>query len=239
MRLVELYTSESCSSCPPADAWVSALQSHTDLWKSFVPVVFHVDYWNDLGWKDAFSSETMTRRQRELSNRWSQPAVYTPSFIIDGAEWKSWRSESAIATKFEAAQATRLTVENQSIEVSIFKRANGSIQVNLSGLLSNRHYVLRVAQLGFSISTDVKSGENSGKLLKHDFVVLNWLSEQISTQGSPGTSVGASPGAHKIDVIERTFQFATPARTTKRMAVAAWVESENNPTPLQAAGGHL
>src|SRR5271154_7473575 len=63
VQLLELYSSESCSGCPPADAWVSELKEKSDLWKHVVPVVFHVDYWNYLGWKDGLSSDTMTKRQ--------------------------------------------------------------------------------------------------------------------------------------------------------------------------------
>ena len=75
IRLVELYSSESCSSCPPADRWMSTLKGHPGLWKSFVPVVFHVDYWNDLGWKDGLSASSMTKRQRDVAATWAYDAA--------------------------------------------------------------------------------------------------------------------------------------------------------------------
>src|SRR6266581_5068954 len=62
--LVELFTSEGCSSCPPADAWISQLKESPDLWKKIVPVAFHVDYWNNLGWRDRFAKPEFTARQR-------------------------------------------------------------------------------------------------------------------------------------------------------------------------------
>ena len=68
-QMLELYSSESCSSCPPADIRVSTLKAHPMLWKSVFPLVFHVDYWNDLGWKDELSSGTMTQRQIDLSHQ--------------------------------------------------------------------------------------------------------------------------------------------------------------------------
>src|ERR1043166_1377606 len=62
--LIELYTSEGCSSCPPAEAWLSKLKTEAGLWKDFVPVAFHVDYWDHLGWRDRFASAVFTERQR-------------------------------------------------------------------------------------------------------------------------------------------------------------------------------
>src|SRR5947207_2933082 len=68
--LVELFTSEGCSSCPPADAWMSRLKRNPDLWKAIVPAVFHVDYWDRLGWPDRFARPEFTRRQRLYASSW-------------------------------------------------------------------------------------------------------------------------------------------------------------------------
>src|SRR5579859_334549 len=78
--LLELYTSEGCSSCPPAEAWISNLKSRSGLWTDFVPVAFHVDYWNGLGWRDKLSSEEFSQRQRDYAQAWSAQDVYTPEF---------------------------------------------------------------------------------------------------------------------------------------------------------------
>jgi hypothetical protein len=80
VSLLELYASEGCISCPPADAWVSKLKSHSGLWKSIVPVVFHVDYWNYIGWKDRFSSAEHSSRQRSYARSKNLKTVYTPGF---------------------------------------------------------------------------------------------------------------------------------------------------------------
>ena len=89
--LVELYTSEGCSSCPRADAWMSGLRTHQDLWKGFVPVVFHVDYWDRLGWKDRFARRTFSQRQYDYAQIWSNESVYTPGVVLGGMEWQGWR----------------------------------------------------------------------------------------------------------------------------------------------------
>ena len=75
--LVELYTSEGCSSCPPAEAWMSRLQGDPGLWKKFVPIAFHVDYWDRLGWRDRFSSRNWTERQSRYAALWQSESVYT------------------------------------------------------------------------------------------------------------------------------------------------------------------
>jgi len=88
--LLELYTSEGCSSCPPAEAWLSRLRDDARLWKEIVPVAFHVDYWDNLGWKDRFASAAFTARQRDYAARWNSGSVYTPGFVLDGQEWRGW-----------------------------------------------------------------------------------------------------------------------------------------------------
>jgi hypothetical protein len=210
--LVELYTSESCSSCPPADAWISKLQERTGLWKSFVPIAFHVDYWNKIGWKDGFSSDKMTKRQVDLTNLWSEPSVYTPGVIVDGKEWREWRNSGR---SFPSAPST-------AIELLVIKNSDGSLRIKGSGLAANKRYVVRVALLGMDLSTNVTSGENSGHLLKHNFLVLDWDGKPLSSK---------SP--------ELSFSFKTAKQKTSRQAIAAWIEEEGSPVPLQSTGGYL
>ncbi|MBA3608983.1 MAG: DUF1223 domain-containing protein [Chthoniobacterales bacterium] len=88
-HLLELFTSEGCSSCPPAEAWLSKLKDDPGLWRDFVPLAFHVDYWDRLGWRDPFASKIWTARQYEYSARWKSSNVYTPGFVLDGREWRN------------------------------------------------------------------------------------------------------------------------------------------------------
>src|SRR5271170_5592196 len=88
--LVELYSSEGCSSCPPAEAWMSKLKASPNLWNDLFPVVFHVDYWDGLGWPDRFARPAYTQRQRNYAARLGQDSVYTPEFITNGREWRGW-----------------------------------------------------------------------------------------------------------------------------------------------------
>ena len=98
--LIELYTSEGCSSCPPAESWMSRLKDSPGLWKQFVPIAFHVDYWDRLGWRDRFSSTRWTERQRRYASLWESESVYTPAVVVNGREQRglpgasfSWPNE--------------------------------------------------------------------------------------------------------------------------------------------------
>src|SRR2546427_12578483 len=86
-HLIELFTSEGCSSCPSAEAWLSKLKAEPRLWKDFVPIAFHVDYWDRLGWRDPFAAKEWTARQYQYSAVWKSDSVYTPGFWLDGREW--------------------------------------------------------------------------------------------------------------------------------------------------------
>lgn len=212
VQLIELFSSESCSSCPPADAWISTFQEHPDLWKSFVPIVFHVSYWNHLGWKDGFSSEEMTQRQEAISRTWAQPSVYTPGMIVDGHEWKGWRSNPS---SFPSSS-------NQRIELSISKNDDGSFRVKAKGLSSAKKYSVHIAKLAMGLSSSIRGGENSGQTLKHNFIVLDWTGNSISQ---------SAPEAH--------FFLKNKETTASRFAIAAWIEEAGSPIPLQSVGGYL
>lgn len=151
-QLVELYTSEGCSSCPPADLWISNLKKHPQLWESFVPVTFHVDYWDGLGWPDKFAASEFTARQRRYSKLWNKNNVYTPAIVIQGRE----------ASKSQQFEKSNLVLSGEW---------NGSHLV-LSAKNIPEGSIVRYAWLGTDIISQIKRGENSGKTLQHNFVVL-------------------------------------------------------------------
>jgi len=93
--LLELYTSEGCSSCPPAEAWLSRQRESPGLWRDFVPLAFHVDYWDYLGWRDPWSAREFSARQRAYAASWHGESVHTPCFVLNGTEWPGWRGRSA------------------------------------------------------------------------------------------------------------------------------------------------
>lgn len=216
VQVIELFSSESCSSCPPADEWVSHLKDKSELWKKFVPVVFHVDYWNYLDWKDEFSSHAMTQRQIDLAHRWTSGGggVYTPAFIVNGKEWPDWRNFTNHTLPPQN--------EKSNITLSIYQKTKNSYQVVVQGQKTNQKYTVRIARLGFDVTTNVRSGENSGKLLKHNFLVINWDSQNVSDKKT-----------------EVEFSFNDTNVKISKFAIAAWIEEDGNPTPLQATGAYL
>ena len=160
--LLELYTSEGCSSCPPADEWLGKLKYHEGLWTDVIPIALHVDYWDYIGWDDRFASADYSERQRRYAKEHSLKAVYTPGFVFNGREWRRWYTSREV--DFPAGNrpgVMTLTVEDDvaTIEFIPTSTAKEKLQVNL-------------VLLGFGLETSVRAGENKGKKLPHDFVVL-------------------------------------------------------------------
>ncbi len=215
VSLLELYTSEGCSSCPPADKWISKLKSHPGLWHSLVPVGFHVDYWNYIGWADRFSSPEYSARQRRYARSNNLKTVYTPGFLLNGEEWRSFFGVRTLSTE------TDKKVGPLSLKISDMELA---AVFNPTEALTDKTLILNVVVLGFDIKTDVKAGENNNKELKHDFTVLGYKSIPLYKDNATYSVMTELP-----DIIE----------TAPRMAVSAWVNKENDMTPIQAAGGWL
>ena len=215
VSLLELYTSEGCSSCPPADRYLSELKSHTGLWTSVIPVAFHVDYWNYIGWHDRFSSPEYSARQKRYARSKSLKTVYTPGFLLNGEEWRSFFGLRKLNVNSDKKVGQlKLNIKDMELKAG-FKPVEK---------LNDKTLVLNIAILGFDIKTDVQSGENHGKELQHDFVVLGYKTIPLYNNGAAYTVMTELP-----DIVE----------TAPRMAVSAWVNKENDMTPIQAASGWI
>ncbi|MGD8430228.1 MAG: DUF1223 domain-containing protein [Ectothiorhodospiraceae bacterium] len=215
VMLLELYTSEGCSSCPPADKWFRTLMDDPDLWRRVVPVALHVDYWNRLGWKDRFSDSRFSQRQRAYADEWGTATVYTPAFVLDGERWRpsgQWKSPPVASSDtpgdlFAAVESGRVSVRFEAGET-------GPAAVDA-----------HVAVLGFGLETRVSAGENRGRLLRHDFVATVYRT--VPLQGPGGGELHGS--------VDLSGAFEAGGRR----ALAVWVSPENSPRPLQAVGGWL
>jgi hypothetical protein len=170
VSLLELYTSEGCSSCPPAEAWLSSLSQNPELWKAVVPVAFHVDYWDNLGWKDEFSSREFTQRQRHYAASWGSGSVYTPAFVLNGAEWQGWG---------------RAIAGNENLEPGklIVLAAASRIKVTFSPPRSSGPYSVQIAPLKMNATSRVTAGENRGRTLIHQFIAMNLVKTDLSQSG--------------------------------------------------------
>ena len=161
--LLELYTSEGCSSCPPADHWLSKFKSDRRLWQKIVPVAFHVDYWNWLGWHDRFSNPTYSARQHNYRRYNYLNVVYTPGFVRNGREWRGWFEQQ------------NLPINNTDVGILKAKINKTGIQAKFTPSRPiQKPLVLNIALLGFNQTSNIQQGENRGQLLKHDFVVMDF-----------------------------------------------------------------
>lgn len=210
--LVELFTSEGCSSCPPAEKWLSQLKSNPDLWKKIVPVAFHVDYWDRLGWRDRFAKPEFTSRQQRYAAVWGGDSAYTPGFVVNGKEWRSWFGGNAIPTTLTKVGVLHISLGDDEKLSATF----------VSERTQPRALALNVALLGTDLESDVKRGENSGHKLHHDFVVLDLMRVDMGNESSRWT--GSIPLPMRFD-------------NDKPTALAAWITE--NGTPIQATGGWL
>ena len=212
--LIELFTSEGCSSCPRADAWVSKLKTNPELWKSVVPVVFHVDYWNGLGWPDRFSSRANTERQHRYAAAWRSNSVYTPGFVLNGREWRDWSGRGSLP----APASTKVG----RLQVTLRDRTQADVVFTPSAAGTKPQQV-EIALLGGNLESDVKRGENSGRKLRHDFTVLHLATAALTSSGK-----------------DFAASFSLPEKTTDTpTALAAWVTTGDAQPPIQATGGWL
>jgi hypothetical protein len=212
VALVELYTSEGCSSCPPAEAWLSRCKNEPGLWKQFVPVAFHVDYWDRLGWPDRFSSRRWTERQSHYAALWNGESIYTPAVVVNGREERNWPRASLAPSKDNPSGVLRVLSNDRKAFIVEFQPAAG-----ISG-----EWDAHLALLGAEITTDVRAGENSGRNLKHDFVVLDLQS---------------GPMKFESGLASARLTIGAVTQNAPRLAVAAWITRRNELPPIQAAGG--
>ena len=214
--LIELYTSEGCSSCPPAEAWLSRLKDQPGLWSDFVPVALHVDYWDYLGWRDKWASGQFSERQRNYAGVWRSKNIYTPEFVLNGKEWRQGFGQNGVPG-LSSTKAGILKVASQDTyhwQVRFIPAAGGTTG-----------YEVNAALLVCGLGSDVKAGENAGRHLQHDFVVLTLINQPL---------VRANSG------FQGTFTMAAGRKTPGgRLALAVWATGSGSLEPVQAVGGWL
>jgi hypothetical protein len=213
--VVELFTSEGCDSCPPADRWFSA--SFADASAGAIPLAFHVDYWDRLGWKDRFASPLWTERQHHAADANRAGFVYTPQVLVQGREF-SWRDARAHDTIGKAAQApARARVEVAAERTGTGLRVRASAR-GVDGALP-ADATVSIAYVDSDLNSDVKAGENRGVRLHHDHVVRALVS-------------GPAADAHGVAAAEALL--TPPAEAGRDPAVVAFVQRARDGAILQA-----
>lgn len=192
--LLELYTSEGCYSCPPADRWLSNLAEGQFENQEIVPLALHVDYWNYLGWKDPFSSKDYSKRQRRLGDVNKLRTIYTPQFVLNGQDLRGWYKRNGTDAPIEKINQQ---AAKASIDMTILSD-NSSLDVATTVAMAQGQspdgYGLYVAVFENGLVSDIPRGENAGKTLHHDYVVrelrgpykLSGQSDKVSQNFSIG-----------------------------------------------------
>jgi len=218
VALIELYTSEGCNSCPPADEWLRKLPAAGFGPERVVPLALHVDYWDYIGWKDPFASPAFGARQRELAAIGRARVVYTPQVMLGGRDYRGWSGRARFGDDVRAINATPARGE---IVLSLREPQPGSFEVRASGAVPGREdraeAVLYVAAYENGLSNRVTAGENRGVTLHHDFVVRAWWGP-IALDGAGG-----------VELVRKVT-----ARGVSNGGVAAFVQSRRTGEVLQA-----
>jgi len=166
ITLLELYTSQGCSSCPPAERWLNEYVDDAGLWTEIVPLAFHVDYWDYIGWEDVYASPENGERQRAYARAGKARSVYTPGLFANGREWRGW--------------TLRLPPRDSSKEPGNLSVAVAGERVTATFEATGGPAELHLALLGFDIATRVERGENRNTTLNQQFVVLAHTSHSSS-----------------------------------------------------------
>jgi len=191
---------------------MSQLQDSNVLWKSVVPVAFHVDYWDYLGWKDQYAHPSFAERQYRYQQLNHVSAVYTPGMMKNGREWRGWRrGDKPQAEVDDKPGHISATLREKLLSVTFhYTRKTQS------------PYILNVALLGSDLRQLIRAGENSGKLLTHNFVVLDLQQHPVHSARNNAVEWAIDK---PLDSINDNFD-----------AIAIWVTTKLDPTPIQAAG---
>ncbi|HLX30037.1 MAG TPA: DUF1223 domain-containing protein [Casimicrobiaceae bacterium] len=214
--LVELYTSEGCDSCPPAEAWLSARFDKPRA-ASTIALEFHVDYWDGPTWRDRFAAPQYTARQYESMRANGASFVYTPQVLLQGHDFGQWHGGDALALDKAARTKAGATIAIDATPGERGLAVHARARIDERSAAEDAHLFVAYADSG--LVSNVTGGENRGRKLVHDHVV------RVFRDAGPARSDGN---------IDATFTLARPAERGMQPALVAFVERESNGDVLQA-----
>jgi len=221
VALLELYTSEGCDSCPPADRWISSLPARGFNHERVVTLGFHVDYWNYLGWNDPFAKAEYSTRQRDASRRNKARVVYTPQLLLNGADYRRGTFKDDIADRVNAINQDR---PGARISLKLVSGPTGELSVQgavaVADATRKNGAQTFLALTENNLANAVSSGENRGKELRHDFVV------RALAGPFPVSPTGEAAFAHRF-ISDRSWKPAD-------LRVVSFVQNEITGNVLQA-----
>ena len=217
--MLELYTSEGCNSCPPADKWVSSLAVNGFKSSQLVPLAFHVDYWDYIGWADRFASKEFGGRHRVLARANGSSTVYTPQIFVSGKDIRLAFSSVKLNGTLKDINTSK-----PRADIGLALDASTPDRLNLSGSASlsapSDDAAAYVAVYENRLSSNVKAGENRGVKLEHDYVVRELIGPlKFDRQG-------------KLEIKQSV---AIPSEwKAKDLGIAAFVQNRETGETLQA-----
>jgi hypothetical protein len=222
--VVELFTSEGCSSCPPADELVAKIEKES-MGKPVYILAYHVDYWNRLGWKDQFSSADYSKRQNDYAGYLNLQSVYTPQIVVNGKTEFVGSEEgtlrNAISTGLQKTSASQI-----ALNVSTISQTGANLKYNTEG--TDKNSVLLIAVLQKNAQTKVERGENSGRTLSHVQIVRKLQRVALSANsGVVNVSLPAGFNSQNWEIIGFLQNTLNGAITG---ATRAMFSTENNTT---------
>lgn len=163
--LVELYTSQGCSSCPPADAVLAMLATNP----AIVALALHVDYWDYIGWKDEFAVPSHTSRQRAYAKVKGNRAIYTPQFVIGGVDFVEGTNPGSIKSLVKAHMAG-----SSPVTMTIVRTGNRLTIRAIANPPLGRRSQVQLVRYTPSQSVDIRRGENAGRTISYTNIVTSW-----------------------------------------------------------------
>lgn len=212
LYLVELFTSQGCSSCPPAEKWLNSLANHPGQFNQFVTIAFHVDYWDYLGWKDTFSQEKFSQRQRRYRQENQFQSVATPTIAVNGVPYFRWRKNEMPKLSKIKLPGMQIVREKSEIKITWKTNIKGDLKVWYAPLSGHK-------------KIKISKGENAGRTLRHHHSALALYEQKMSYDKKNQQYVA------KLAINDKLVGNAA--------GFAAWISSTKTQKPIVATGGKL
>lgn len=197
VAVLELYTSEGCSSCPPADRFLSELKAEGISDQQLIPMAFHVTYWDFIGWKDRFAKKQFDERQHERAGKNKQDTVYTPQFVFAGQDYRRFASFSDDINRLNGQRASvdlELNAEKKSDTLLL----NMKSDISRSQLKEVSFYLVLVEN---NLSSNIEDGENEGERLQHDYVVRQFLGPYFKLENNQSIELQAEWKRQDLSIV--------------------------------------
>ena len=215
VSIVELYSSQGCSSCPPAERWVNQFITEPKLWQEVIPMVFHVDYWDYIAWSDPYAKAKYSLRQQNYKRSGRVNSVYTPGFVFNGREWRGWFAGKSLPIQTKLAGVLGVNIDRDYLSLGY-----SPVSAEHITLVDKQDLDIHMALLGFGLITRIKRGENARQILVEEFVVLEYEKLAYSANNT------------KISWPKSSFR-------AEKYAVVVWLTMSAELSPLQSTGGYI